>query len=282
VDRVRPDGTWESGVVTRLQNPLGVAFDSKGTMYVLQFASLFSPAQLKYLPHGGKVLRVERDGRLTPVVTDLTYPTFMKFDAQDTLWIVNFGNQSSKGEGQILKVRLGGGVVKGPRIIPPADTPTEEVLRAEARARENLQRMTVSRSKGVVIKIVETEDTTKWGYEPAVAKVRAGDPVTFVNTGKMPHTATSTRGMFDTGFINAGESKVITVGYSGEHEYLCTPHPWMKAKIVVEGGAAYVPAAAEKTVDEKPRLVSAVAIAALFVALIGLTLLVAFTMRKKG
>jgi plastocyanin len=32
-----------------------------------------------------------------------------------------------------------------------------------------------------------------------------------------------------------GESWSYTFDTPGEYEYLCTPHPWMRAKVIVEG-----------------------------------------------
>jgi plastocyanin len=290
VDRVSPQGEWESGYVKTLQNPLGVAFDSKGTLYVLQFASLFSPARLKYLPYGGKLLRVNPDRSLTPVVTDLTYPTFMKFDKNDVLWIVNYGNQSSHGEGQILKIHLGSGLAKGPRIVPPADAPTEEVLKAEAKAREDLAKMNqaAAQKKGTVIKIVEGPDTLKWGYDPAIAHVHPGEVVTILNVGKMPHSATSTKGTFDTGLIPAGETREIQVTEAGEYDFLCIPHPWMKGKMVVSGEAYHGKLAQSVAINDAPSaadsqggLVNFKSLLGLFFTLIAMTVGVAVLLRKK-
>ncbi len=286
VDRVTADGKWERGVVKGLQNPVDVAFDSKGRLYVLQFASLFSPAKLKYLPYGGKVLRVEGRNRLRPVLTNLTYPTFIKFDSSDRLWVANYGNQSSRGEGQLLRVRLGSGSLKGPQIVPPADAPTEEALRAEAKALVNLSRMNEAQAKldGFVIRVSEGTDTLRWGYEPAIAKVKKGQVVTFINSGKVPHTATSTKGAFDTGYMQAGEIRKLQMNDVGAFDYLCTPHPWMKGKIIVEGAAGTAATAASGAmagVALGGRLVSPFALGALFVALIGATVLVAYGMRRK-
>ncbi|MDQ3812137.1 MAG: plastocyanin/azurin family copper-binding protein, partial [Chloroflexota bacterium] len=84
------------------------------------------------------------------------------------------------------------------------------------------------------VRIVEgsSSDINSWGYEPASLTVRAGQPVTFTNTGAQAHTATAT-GVFDTGLLGTGESATITVATPGTYEYHCTPHPWMRASLVV-------------------------------------------------
>lgn len=301
VDRVTADGKWESGYVKGLQNPLGVAFDSHGSLYVLQFAALFSPAQLKYLPYGGKILKVQPDGSLKPVVVNLTYPTFLKIDSQDQLWVSNYGNQSSKGEGQILKIRLGNTLGQGPKITIPIDTPTVEVLKAEALARDQLAKMNAlqAEANGIVVKIMEGVDTLTWGYEPSELSVPVGSRVTFLNTGKMPHTATDTQGVFDTGFIAAGATKTIEVKAAGTHNYICTPHPWMKGKLIATaqkaspgvGSSALPPSPSsmDQVSADAPnasqakltqRLVNPWAVAGLVITLIALTLGVASLLRK--
>jgi nitrite reductase (NO-forming) len=43
----------------------------------------------------------------------------------------------------------------------------------------------------------------------------------------MIHTVTPVDGVFDSGFLNEGETWSYTFEKQGEFEYLCTPHPWM-------------------------------------------------------
>lgn len=73
-------------------------------------------------------------------------------------------------------------------------------------------------------------------YSANVLRVKVGDVVRFTNndTGII-HTATAVDGSFDTGFLRSGESASITFTKAGEFEYFCLPHPWMRAKIIVDG-----------------------------------------------
>jgi len=64
-------------------------------------------------------------------------------------------------------------------------------------------------------------------YSPASFKVAAGDTIIFVNSDRMPHTATAEDGAFDTGVINPGQSVQVTIP-AGTHPYYCTLHPMMK------------------------------------------------------
>jgi len=64
-------------------------------------------------------------------------------------------------------------------------------------------------------------------YSPASFKVAAGDTIIFVNSDRMPHTATAEDGAFDTGQIAPGQSARVTIP-AGTHPYFCTFHPGMK------------------------------------------------------
>lgn len=69
-------------------------------------------------------------------------------------------------------------------------------------------------------------------YKPGTIRVKAGTKVTFVNTEKVPHTATG-KG-FDTGVISGNHSKSITFAKKGTFAYHCTLHPEMHGKVIVE------------------------------------------------
>ncbi len=71
-------------------------------------------------------------------------------------------------------------------------------------------------------------------YEVNVLTVPVGTTVTWVNQDEQLHTVTEVGGAFDSGFLREGESWSFTFDTPGEFEYLCTPHPWMRAKVVVE------------------------------------------------
>jgi nitrite reductase (NO-forming) len=79
----------------------------------------------------------------------------------------------------------------------------------------------------------ESEDPTD--YSINVLTVKVGTTVTWKNDDPgMIHTVTSVDGLFDSGFLNEGDTWSYTFEEPGEFEYLCTPHPWMRAKIIVE------------------------------------------------
>ncbi|MGH8912325.1 MAG: plastocyanin/azurin family copper-binding protein [Acidimicrobiia bacterium] len=71
-------------------------------------------------------------------------------------------------------------------------------------------------------------------YSVNVLTVKAGTTVTWTNQDGMMHTVTAAEGSFDSGFLDQGDTWSYTFDTPGEFEYFCSPHPWMRAKIIVE------------------------------------------------
>lgn len=88
---------------------------------------------------------------------------------------------------------------------------------------------------------VQTETTVGEGsvsikgfkYTPETITVKVGDTVTWTNSDSVAHTATADDGSWDTGSIGTGESKEVIFTKAGTFSYHCTPHPFMKGKVVV-------------------------------------------------
>jgi plastocyanin len=76
-------------------------------------------------------------------------------------------------------------------------------------------------------------DIRDFKYVPETVTVRAGSPVTWINDDMAPHTATAT-GVFDTGTVQRGDSKALTLSKPGSYSYVCEFHPFMKATVVVK------------------------------------------------
>ncbi len=73
-------------------------------------------------------------------------------------------------------------------------------------------------------------------FTPARITVAAGTKVTFANTGKTPHNATSSQGGgWDTGMLDGGEAATVTFNKPGTYNFTCTPHPFMIGEVVVTG-----------------------------------------------
>ncbi|REK21264.1 MAG: hypothetical protein DWQ40_04325, partial [Actinobacteria bacterium] len=71
-------------------------------------------------------------------------------------------------------------------------------------------------------------------YSVNVLTVKVGTTVTWTNGDSMLHTVTDVNGAFDSGFLEEGDSWSYTFTEPGEYEYYCLPHPWMRAKVIVE------------------------------------------------
>ena len=73
-------------------------------------------------------------------------------------------------------------------------------------------------------------------YSVNMLTVEVGTTVTWTNDDpNQMHTVTDANGAFDSGFLQTGDSWSYTFEEPGEFEYFCQPHPWMRAKVIVEG-----------------------------------------------
>lgn len=81
-----------------------------------------------------------------------------------------------------------------------------------------------------------------FAFAPSTLTITAGDTVTWTNADPVVHTATSTSGAFDSGDLEQGESYSLTFTTPGTYDYLCTPHPSMTGRIVVQASDASSPA----------------------------------------
>lgn len=72
-------------------------------------------------------------------------------------------------------------------------------------------------------------------FSTNVLMVPLGATVTWTNRdpGQL-HTVTAVDESFDSGFLSEGQTFSYTFNTPGEFEYYCFPHPWMRAKIMVE------------------------------------------------
>lgn len=71
-------------------------------------------------------------------------------------------------------------------------------------------------------------------FAPATLTVKKGDRVVWVNKDPFPHTATASAKAFDSGSVAAGKSWTYVAAKPGSFDYVCTFHPTMKGKLVVE------------------------------------------------
>ena len=76
-------------------------------------------------------------------------------------------------------------------------------------------------------------DITNFKYVPATVTVKTGSRVTWVNNDAAPHTATAADA-FDTGSLDRGDSKPVTLSKPGSYSYVCEFHAFMKGTVVVK------------------------------------------------
>jgi LPXTG-motif cell wall-anchored protein len=74
-------------------------------------------------------------------------------------------------------------------------------------------------------------------FTPGTVTVNEGDTVTWTNGGPSVHTATAEDGSFDTGTLDKGESGSATFTQAGTISYICSPHPFMHGKVVVQAAS---------------------------------------------
>src|SRR3989338_6227531 len=74
-----------------------------------------------------------------------------------------------------------------------------------------------------------------FAFSPSGLTIKKGDSVVWTNQDSVGHTVTSDSGSeLDSELLSTGESYSYKFANAGIYEYNCTPHPSMKAKIIVE------------------------------------------------
>jgi len=76
-------------------------------------------------------------------------------------------------------------------------------------------------------------DIQNFMFGPGTVNVKAGSQVTWTNSDSAEHTATAS-GAFDTGTLNPGDSKTVTLSKPGTYSYACSFHPFMHGTVVVK------------------------------------------------
>lgn len=77
-------------------------------------------------------------------------------------------------------------------------------------------------------------DIKSFAFKQGSIEIAAGTTVKWTNHDIAPHTATGTRGEFDSGRLDQGQSFSYRFDKPGTYSYTCTFHPYMKGTIVVK------------------------------------------------
>ena len=141
----------------------------------------------------------------------------------------------------IAAFSCGGGNNKGSTPTPPRSQATQ----AQATATKGATAQPTQSSTAAVATspaATATEGTrpvaavgiADFAFDPQEVRIKVGGTVTWTNNGPSVHTATADDGSFDSGSLSRGESFSQTFDTAGTYAYHCTPHPFMKATIIVE------------------------------------------------
>ena len=79
----------------------------------------------------------------------------------------------------------------------------------------------------------------KMQYDTPELTIKAGDTVYWVNKEVMPHNIAFKKGIvgedaFRGEMMTKGQAFSITFDEAGTFDYFCTPHPFMRGKVIVE------------------------------------------------
>ena len=79
----------------------------------------------------------------------------------------------------------------------------------------------------------------KMKFQTPEVKIKAGDTVTWSNTEALPHNVHFKPGAglekdVEGPMLRSNETFSIKFNQAGSYDYICTPHPFMKGKVVVE------------------------------------------------
>ena len=72
-------------------------------------------------------------------------------------------------------------------------------------------------------------------FTPKSITINVGETVVWTNNGPTGHSATADDGTFDTGVLPKGSTGMFRFTKAGTYSYHCTPHPFMKASVIVKG-----------------------------------------------
>jgi hypothetical protein len=116
--RLSRDGTRVKQVAKGLHGVVGIAFDKAGRMYALETTAANVDPPLSD-PTAGRLVRIEKNGALTPLVTGLAFPTALIAGRNGEFYVTNCGYHCDDrsefpptltplNSGQVLKVTIAG------------------------------------------------------------------------------------------------------------------------------------------------------------------------------
>lgn len=105
------------------------------------------------------------------------------------------------------------------------------------------EKITVPSEEAVAATEVPTDaivvNIEKMKFQTPELTIKAGETVYWVNNEVMPHNVAFKKGLvqeseFRGDMLSKDEAYAITFNEAGTFDYFCTPHPFMRAKVIVE------------------------------------------------
>ena len=128
-------------------------------------------------------------------------------------------------------VLVGGVVLFAGQQGKQTETPSPTQIQEQLSPTEVMEKEDASPEAGMEKNAVEIKN---FAFGPKTITIKKGTKVAWTNQDSVSHTATADDGSFDTGLLAKGESGSVTFDKVGTFSYHCTPHPNMKAAIIVE------------------------------------------------
>lgn len=138
--------------------------------------------------------------------------------------------------GVLLVVGIGGAIFfigqQGDNVSAPVDKSVVNEAISPTNAGMEEVKDEIVKDGAMMEKVsVEIKD---FAFGPKTITVKKGTTVTWTNQDSIKHNAAADDGSFKTELMAKGESQSITFDKVGIYNYHCTPHPNMKATIIVE------------------------------------------------
>jgi plastocyanin len=109
--------------------------------------------------------------------------------------------------------------------------------------------------KSVTVYVVQRVmfEPPTWGFDQMAITIPPGTTVTWksVPGNSDRHTSTSYDDVWNSPFLNPGDTWSFTFSKAGRYRYHCTPHPWMVGTVNVVAGAPLPPAISAPTPETR-------------------------------
>ncbi len=73
-----------------------------------------------------------------------------------------------------------------------------------------------------------------FAFNPSTITIKVGENVTWINEDSASHQVKEDAGLFESSTLGTGQSYTYIFTTAGTYNYICTIHPSMKGKVIVE------------------------------------------------